>query len=190
MYRYINRSSAGSASELKKQIEFATRNDSDYFYGIRYYSAKSDLLDEMYQLLPGRVHQDFYSAVMIINDDIPPHTDMVDSAALNCYMEPGDYFTNFYEHKPDAKKTEFQGRGPDMDRVENTDHNPGHVYNKAQLIQTGSFQAKPFDIYLIDNRCIHEVANNSVDKPTRRVLQLATDKYSFEQVCEMIAEQQ
>ena len=54
----------------------------------------------------------------------------------------------------------------------------------------GTFKANPFDIYLIDNKMIHEVHTYNVDKPVREVLQLATNKYSFTEVCQMIKDNQ
>lgn len=174
MFKYVTTVQTGSITASKKQIEFSTRPHAESFYGIRYYDVVSVLLDRLYALLPTAVHNDFYSSLLVINDDIPPHTDIVETAGLNCYVHPGNYTTNFYESLLGAK------------RITYADHGEGHIYDKSQLTLLGSFQARPFDVYLINNKVIHEVITTGIDKPLRQVLQLATNKHSFDQVCKMI----
>jgi len=173
MFKYIGQAPTGTVTQLKKQIEFAT-TPAEEFYGIRYYDVESSLLETLYNLLPTEVHKDFYSSLLVINDNVPPHTDIVETAGLNCYIKPGNYWTNFYVNELLVSGTEY------------ADHGEGHIYNRELLTQTVSFLANPFDIYLINNKTIHEVTTHSVDKPVREVLQLATNKYSFDQVKEML----
>ena len=158
---------------LKKQIEFATTSDEE-FRGIRYYDVESPVLATLYNLLPTEVHADFYSSLLVINDIIPPHTDIVETAGLNCYVEPGDYWTNMYINEADVTGAEY------------ADHGEGHIYRREDLTVVGMFKANPYDIYLINNKVIHEVHTYNVDKPVRIVLQLATNKYSFNEVFQMI----
>jgi len=120
------------------------------------------------------VHQYFYASLLVINDDIPPHTDIVDTACLNCYITPGGYTTNFYDSTKDAVGVEF------------AEQKDGHYYNKSNLILKRSFTATPLEIYIFDNKTIHEVVIDSVVKPTREVLQLATNRYSYNELYEML----
>ena len=173
MFKLVG-SASGSFTALKKQIEFATRPAESEFYGIRYYDVDSPALEALYNLLPKEVHRDFYSSLLVINDNIPPHTDIVETAGLNCYLNPGDYWTNFYVNEHNAAGVEY------------ADHGEGHVYKREELTQIGTFKAKQFDIYLLNNKVIHEVTTDNVDKPIREVLQLATNKYSFDEVCQML----
>ena len=173
MFKYVGQAPSGPITVLKKQIEFATR-PADKFYGIRYYDVASPILETLYNLLPEEVHGDFYSSLLVINDNIPPHTDIVETAGLNCYVQPAGYSTNMY-----ANNLGIGG-------IEYADHGEGHIYSKESLTLLGTFNADPYDIYLIDNKVIHEVSIDDFDKPVREVLQLATNKYSFDEVKEMI----
>ena len=173
MYKLVGTADSGSTTALKKQIEFATKAGAE-FYGIRYYDVASTMLESLYALLPKEVHGDFYSSLLVINDDIPPHTDIVETAGLNCYTEPGGYWTNFYLNENNTRGIEY------------ADHGEGHIYDPQLLTRVGAFQAQPFEIYLINNKTIHQVVTDLVDKPRREVLQLATNKYSFDEVCQMV----
>jgi hypothetical protein len=173
MFKYIGQASNGPVTQLKKQIEFAT-TPADEFYGIRYYDVSSPVLETLYNLLPKEVHSDFYSSLLVINDNIPPHTDIVETAGFNCYIRPGGYQTNVYVNDSGVTGAEY------------ADHGDGHIYDKKLLTLAGTFTANPYDIYLINNKMIHEVATTAVDKPIREVLQLATNKYSFDEVKEML----
>lgn len=177
MFKYIGIAPDGPVTVLKKQIEFAT-TPSEEFYGIRYYDVASPVLETLYNLLPADVHVDFYSSLLVINDNIPPHTDIVETAGFNCYIKPGEYWTNMYINDADARGEEY------------ADHGEGHIYRREDLTLMGTFKADPFGIYLIDNKMIHEVHTYNVDKPIREVLQLATNKYSFTEVCQMIKDNQ
>lgn len=173
MFSYVGVAPAGPVTILKKQIEFATTPGSE-FRGIRYYDVASPVLETLYNLLPKEVHDDFYSSLLVINDNIPPHTDIVETAGFNCYVVPGDYWTNMYINDADVAGTEY------------ADHGEGHVYRREDLTVAGMFKANPFDIYLLNNKVIHEVHTHNVDKPVREVLQLATNKYSFDEVYQMV----
>lgn len=173
MFKYVGVAPVGPVTVLKKQIEFAT-TPAEEFYGIRYYDVASPVLDTLYRLLPTEVHADFYSSLLVINDNIPPHVDIVETAGFNCYIQPGDYWTNMYVNDANAPGAEY------------ADHGDGHIYRREDLTLMGTFKANTNDIYLIDNKMIHEVHTHHVDKPVREVLQLATNKYNFDEVCKMI----
>lgn len=173
MFKYIGVATPGPVTSLKKQIEFAT-TPADEFYGIRYYDVASPVLETLYNLLPEEVHEDFYSSLLIINDNIPPHTDIVETAGLNCYVTPGEYWTNMYVNEANVAGLEY------------ADHGEGHIYQREELTLMDKFKAEPFEIYLLNNKVIHEVYTDSIDKPVREVLQLATNKYSFDEVKEML----
>lgn len=174
MFKKVGFAPDGKIDILKKQIEFSTKPNEQEFYGIRYFDVQSSILETLYSLLPKNVHKDFYSSYLIINDDIPPHTDIVETAGFNCYIEPGNYITNFYDNTKNVIGTEY------------ADHGEGHIYNASDLFLVGSFFAKKLEIFLINNKIIHEVVSKSLAKQTRQVLQLATNKYSYEEVVNML----
>ena len=178
MFKRLGIIDGGPYTILKKQIEFATRPDKSEFRGIRYYDVASPVLESLCTLLPQEVHSEFYSSLLVINDDIPPHIDIVELAGFNCYLTPGQYSTNFYTSRDGAKGTEY------------ADHGEGHIYKHEDLVIKGSFWAKPYEVFLLNNKMIHEVVNIEVDKPVREVLQLATNKYTFDEVCQLIKDQQ
>jgi len=174
MFKIIGNVHIGGVNILKKQIEFSTRPDDKEFYGIRYYDVESPILSYIYSLLPSEVHKDFYSSLLMINDNLPAHTDIVETAAFNCYIKPGNYYTSFYTSKPNPTLSEY------------ADHGEGHIYQPEDLVFMGGFQAKQFDIVLINNKVIHGVVSNTLAKEVREVLQLATNKYSYNEVCNML----
>jgi len=176
MFKKIGNAGIGEVNALNKQIEFSTRPNDKNFYGIRYYDTESPLLKSLYSLLPKETHKDFYSSTFIINDNLFPHTDVSDTSALNCYIKPGNYYTNFYSCKPNAKLIKFSDKGD------------GYAYQKEDLIFAGGFMPKPFDIFLINNQMVHEVVSNTLAREVRQVLQLATSKYSYKEVCIMLKE--
>jgi hypothetical protein len=161
-------------TKLKKQTEFATRPTETDWYGIQYYNVESPHIAALYNLIPQEARQYFYASLLVINDNIPPHTDIVDTTCLNCYITPRGYTTNFYDSTKDAVGVEF------------ADQKDGHYYDKSNLIFKGSFTANPHEIYIFDNKTIHEVVIDSIVKPTREVLQLATNRYSYNELCEML----
>ena len=172
MFKHVGQAKPGPFSILKKQIEFST-TPGDEFRGIRYYDVSSPILKTLYDLIPVEWHNDFYSSLLVINDNIPPHTDIVETAAFNCYINPGDYSTNIYVNHAGATGVEY------------ADHGEVHIYDRASLTLAGTFTAEPFDIYLINNKMIHEVYTNTLDKPVRIALQLATNKHSYDEVSKL-----
>ena len=174
MFKKIGSVSNDDITILKKQIEFSTRPDNKEWFGIRYYDVNSPHLKVLYNLIPKEVHQDFYASLLVINDDLPAHTDIVETACFNCYIRPGGYTTSFYDSKTNAVGITY------------ADHGEGHTYDLSDLIFKGSFQAQPLEIYLINNKMIHGVLTDEVAKPSREVLQLATNKYSYDEVCGML----
>jgi len=172
MFKHVGQAEPGPFTILKKQIEFAT-TPGDEFRGIRYYDVSSPILKTLYNLIPVEWHNDFYSSLLVINDNIPPHTDIVETAAFNCYINPGDYSTNIYVNYAGTTGTEY------------ADHGDGHIYNRELLTLAGTFKANPYDIYLIDNKMIHEVHTDNSDKLVRVALQLATNKHSYKEVSKL-----
>lgn len=169
MFKLIGNAKEADHIAFDKRIEFATANG-DEFSGIRYFNVQSVIFKRLYDLIPQEMHRDFYTSLLVINDNIPPHTDIVDTACFNCYIEPGGYSTLVYTNKANAMGVEF------------SDRSDGHLFDKNQLQLSGSFTAKEFEIYLLNNKCIHEVFIDGSYRPVRKVLQLATNKYSYAEV--------
>lgn len=141
---------------------------------ISYYDAKlavNDVLD----VIPKRYQSDFYLSLMDIQGEVPPHTDSEITATINFYIEPGNYMTKFFRVKEDA--TVFQ--------VENQTN--GVVFDKKDLQHCGAFITNAGYAWLLDVTQPHSVEATK-DITRRKAICLATNKYSYEQVHDMLAE--
>ena len=83
---------------------------------------------------------------MRINDIVPPHTDSGINSTINIYLDTGDCTTQFYEFGTDNPKTKQVGGQSD-----------GFIYDENDLIKTNSFNAKPYEAWLLDVTKPHSV---------------------------------
>lgn len=155
---------------LDKQIEFELDTKGNK---IQYFNVSSQLLDDFISSL-GEYSKYFYSSFVIIETNVPPHTDIVDKVSVNFYIETGDYQTTFYNSKDGSSKLTY------------ADHGDGHVYNINELEEIDSFVANPGDVYLLNGKVIHGVNSTNENKLPRKFLQISTNELEYEQVLNIL----
>ena len=126
--------------------------DDQMFYGengqgIGYYNADFPRKFDLMQLLvPPALQKNFSITLMRINVLVPPHTDSGIKSTINIYLETGDCTTHFYRFATDNPRTRQVGGQSD-----------GVIYDEEDLIETGSFIAKPYEAWLLDVTKPHSV---------------------------------
>jgi hypothetical protein len=112
---------------------------------------------------------------MDISGEVTPHTDSEIKCTINFYLEPGNYMTKFFDVKEDAK----------ISQIEN--QTTGFLFDKKGLRHSGTFIANAGDGWLLDVTKVHSV--EPYKEVTRRTaICLATDKYDYDQVAQMLFE--
>ena len=126
-------------------------------------------------LLPLRYRDDFCVSFMDISGEVTPHTDSEIKCTINFYIEPGNYMTKFFDVK----------EGATISQIEN--QTTGHLFDKKDLRHNGTFIANAGDGWLLDVTQVHSV--EPYKEVTRRTaICLATDKYDYQQVAQMLFE--
>lgn len=152
-------------------------NEGGEFKGIKYYNVQ---LQEGYKLcwnlIPEKYHKDFYTSLMRINTQIPPHTDTSDKTVINTYIRPENCLTQFYSFKTDKPKT-----------TQITNQTDGFLFDEKDLNKTNSFIAKNNEVFVLDVTKPHSVIPQGVFEE-RMIIQLATSTYHFNDVCNMLYE--
>ena len=151
---------------LDTQIAFDLTSDGKK---IQYFNVHSEYLNKFIASL-GDFSKHFYTSFVMIEADVPPHTDIVDSVSLNFYLEAGDYRTVFYNSKENSSREVY------------ADHGDGHTYKIDELDEIGSFTATSGDIYLLNGKIIHGVSSNTSDKSVRKFLQVSTNDLTYDEV--------
>ena len=155
---------------LNSRIKFG-ETINDEFRGIEYFDISFDTKN-LLKVIPSNYRQDFCVTLMKINTEVPPHTDSGIKVTLNYYYETGDCVTTFYKFKDASKKYQIENQ---------TD---GFIYDEKYLEETGAFQAKPYEAWILDVSQPHSVKGVG----NRVAISLATNTYSYEQVCNMLIE--
>lgn len=145
-------------------------------YGIKYSELTFPQFSDVMNIIPERYQKDFCLLIMEVNSEIPPHTDSGIKTVINVYIRTDNAATNFYKLKSDT---------PKISQVEN--QTDGFLYEKEDLDLTGFFIAKPAETWILDVREIHSVTK-MYDFEYRTSISLSTDKYSYDEVCEMLKE--
>jgi hypothetical protein len=154
--------------------EYGSKNDG-IFKGIQY-SHTTGKFDEFYNLIPTRYREQFsYPSLMSITSNVPPHTDSAILSSINFYIQPSFCVTIFYNFK------------------ENTDiianQTNGSLFDRLCLDEVGSFIAEQNDVWLLDVTKPHSVTSLLPNVEFRSALVLQTKHFTFDQVQEMLAEQ-
>jgi len=152
-------------------------NEGGEFKGIKYYNL--ELISGhsiIWSLIPMKYRKDFYTSMMRINTQIPPHTDTSDKTVINIYVRPENCVTEFYKFKSDKPKTS-----------QITNQTDGFLYDEEDLIINSNFLAEPNDVYILDVTKPHAVIPQGHFEE-RVIIQLATSTYNFEEVCNMLRE--
>jgi hypothetical protein len=146
-------------------------------YGDRIsYSEVSVPINDIFNLIPKRYHDDFVLRFMKITDNIPPHTDSGILSTINVYTKPDICKTIFYEIITDNPKTM---------QVENQTN--GKIFSLASLKEVGSFVAKKDEVWLLDVSSPHSVVSSS-EVIDRTAICLHSFKYGMNEVKEMLIE--
>jgi hypothetical protein len=145
--------------------------------GIDYRSIWSPDSEKIYSVIPKRYWKDFHLTLMMINREIPPHTDTQIITTINFYLETGgdNVKTIFFEPIVDNPKT-----------IQIHNQTDGHIYFKDDLKEVDSFTANPFDIWLLDVKKIHSVEGNITG--VRKAVTLGTFVHKYDDVIEMFKE--
>ena len=150
-------------------------NEGGEFKGIKYYNV--DLNDDsIWNFIPKKYHKDFYTSLMTINTEVPPHTDTSDKAVINIYIQPENCVTEFYTFKSDTPETR-----------QITNQTNGYLFDRKDLNINSIFCAEKNDVYILDVTKPHSVIPQE-NFEERLIIQLATSTYDFETVCNMLKE--
>lgn len=155
---------------LNSRIKFGETIDNE-FKGIEYFNISFDTKNVL-KIIPVRYQEDFCITLMKINTEVPPHTDTGIKATINLYYNTNNCVTTFYKFKDLARKYQIDNQ------------TNGYIYLEDDLEQTGSFQAKNYESWILDVSQPHSVKGGT----NRIALSLATNTYSYEQVCDMLNE--
>lgn len=146
------------------------------FKGVRYNVTEPYEFREFLDLIPKRYQSDFYLSVMVINHEIPPHTDSGIRAVVNLYLETGNCSTVFYDIASDA---------PKLTQVDNQTN--GHIYDVSDLHERGFFVALSGETWVLDVTRPHSVIPRG-KMGNRIVASLTTNSHDFNDVILMLRE--
>jgi hypothetical protein len=113
-----------------------------------------------------------------------PHTHSADESVINCYLEPSNYVTTFYDGEIDSKAVVVSDYG-----------NLIYEADLNKIIPVEQFIAQPGDIYILNTRVVHSVAQadntasgydrfRPIRDDVRKVIQIYT-LCPFEKTCKM-----
>lgn len=160
---------------LSSRIKFGETINHE-FKGIEYFNINYKDVESLLQIIPYQHRNNFCLTLMRINTEVPPHTDTGINTTINFYLQTGDYITQFYNIKTNNPKT---------NQVDNQTN--GFIFDKHDLIESGSFTAGQNDVWILDVTKPHSVIPK--DTITERIgLSLATNSYSYDDVCNMLIE--
>ena len=174
MFCKLNKSFDTPLYAVVDQLKTFTGMDNQ---GIDYRRIWSPDAEQIYSVIPKRYWDDFHLTLMMINREIPPHTDTEIVTTINFYIDVGgdDVTTQFYVPKVDEPR-KFQ--------IHN--QTDGYIYEKEDLEPIHYFKAKPFEIWALDVKQIHGVEGNITG--TRKAVTLGTFKHKYKDVVEMFKE--
>lgn len=155
---------------LNSRIKFG-ETINDEFKGIEYFDIQLENKN-LLKIIPPQYQEDFCITLMRINTEVPPHTDTGIKVTINFYYKTSDCVTTFYKFKNKPKKYQIENQ---------TD---GFIFDEEDLEQTGLFQAKPYEAWILDVSQPHSVKGGE----DRLAISLATNTYNYEQVCNMLIE--
>ena len=150
-------------------------NEGGEFKGIKYYDVVLKT-DSIWRYVPEQYRKDFYTSMMWINTEVPPHTDTSDKVVINADVRPENCITEFYKFKSDIPKTK-----------QITNQTDGYLFDKEDLIINSNFMAEKNDVYILDVTKPHSVVPQGPFEE-RVIIQLGTSIYNFKEVCDMLKE--
>lgn len=145
------------------------------FKGIEYFNTNHSNTNSLFHLVPNKYRENFCLTLMKINTIIPPHTDTGILVTINFYIETSNCITQFYKFKNDPKKYQIENQ------------KEGFIFDENDLEPAGSFIAEQYDAWVLDVSQPHSV--KPIGNITERLgLSLATNTYSYDDVCNMLYE--
>jgi hypothetical protein len=174
--------------------------------GISYYDIDLKNEKEMCDVIPKKHQHNFFGSVMNMNFPIPPHIDDLQiKTTINFYIKTDNCITQFYKLNENAKEYRIDSQSS------------GCFFDANDLIQDDYFVAKDDDAFILDVTVPHVIwpLNNTnwPDKininnfhpylmeslrskspkqpniwPDRNAYCLRTNKYYFNEVCDMLRE--
>lgn len=160
---------------LSSRIKFGETINHE-FKGIEYFNIDYKDVESLFRIIPFQHRDNFCLTLMKINTEVPPHTDTGINATINFYLQTDNCITQFYNIKTDKPKT---------NQVDNQTN--GFIFNKNDLTETGSFIAERNDVWILDVTKPHSVTPKGAIAE-RLGLSLATNSYSYDDVCNMLIE--
>lgn len=159
---------------LNSRIKFGDYVEGE-FKGIEYFNIDYDNRNSLFGLIPEKYRENFCLTLMKINTIVPPHTDTGINVTINFYLQTDDCITQFYRFKNNPNKRQV------MNQID------GFIFEESDLEKTGNFIAEKYDVYVLDVSQPHSVY--SIGELKERLgLSLATNTYTYEQVCNMLIE--
>lgn len=170
-------------AKLNKKIHIESYNEdsilSSYTVdgkGVIIYNISGYNESQILDLIPERYRKDFIIRAIKINRNIPPHTDSYTTVGINFYMQTSDCKTTFYEPADPAAGKRL------------TVQTTGRTFSEKDLQVHGSFVAENDDVYILDITKPHSVISSNPKAVDRIALTLQTERYSYEEVYNMLVE--
>lgn len=159
--------------ELETAFSYGADKD-DSYEGIKYMTITTPSRDELFQVIPEEHRKHFGLNVMKINRTIPPHTDSYIKCCINFYMATENCVTQF--HEPAVQNPRKYQIGNQSD---------GFMFVEADLKPIDRFIAQATEAWILDVKKPHSVFPlRGITE--RRAVTLATSKFTFDEVCEML----
>lgn len=147
----------------------------DQWVGIKYYHIGDQANNDLWNLIPSQYHGDFYICIMIINCNIPPHTDSGILSSINAYIKPEGGITKFYSIHGQSITKKI------------TNQTNGSIFDRSCLTQVDQFIAYPTEVYLLDVTAPHSVDQIDINTKERIAICLQSKTKTFAQVCDMLS---
>jgi hypothetical protein len=146
------------------------------FKGIDYCKVKIPNMYDVYKIIPQQHRKMFGLNLMRINSKVPAHTDSIIKTCINFYIKTEPCITYF--HEPIVEQ-------PRMHQINN--QSDGHMFNEDDLKRVADFIAKPNEAWILDVKKPHSVVP-LFGISERRAFTLATNHFTFDEVCDMLKE--
>jgi len=163
----------------EEKVFFGVRQPNNTHLGFRYNYADVENIEKYFSIIPERFRKGFtllsLHIVLSRPETLPPHIDVNVLCCINFYVRADNVKTQFYSIKDDLNATT-----PWSDVV-------GLTFNLENLSEAGSFNASNGEVYLLNTSIPHSVTalNGFAD---RLVLSIQTEKFTFNEVKEMLEE--
>lgn len=160
---------------LDSHMKFGEEVDGK-FRGIEYFNIGLTNTKQYWSVIPKEYHNKFALLLMKINRSIPAHTDSGIKCTINFYMNTENCITTFYSLNDENEKYQIKNQ---------TD---GYIFDETNLTEVGSFKAANGEVWILDVTIPHSVYPETETPMERTAVTLATNDYTYDEVCEMLRE--